>query len=356
MIQHNNNLEHLHDLYRTQAYVVLLITSTTGTMTDSNEKTEQQKAAQTRCYIHGYTEYLQSIDAQHNTHNTHNSDFSWLNHQRLVWARFRHRFALETHELNRESFGAIWAGYIEKYMQRANQQQQSRNKSKHKPSTREAASSDLERVFKDDLRVYAASTPTVQQLMEDQAAWDELPPMVQREDGDRRTTGSSLVRWYELIQFDKPKPGILNPKYKQNILDVISQQLRSPALSEGNDQAGRNTLMFGGPGCGKSFLARMVADRLKLKMLGLSTSTFNSKMVGESEANIHAFALATKLFAPLIVFIDECDVILDEESSTGEHSKREQIEIQKHLSGDLHSTPGMLCLQQQTTSIESRKL
>jgi len=74
-------------------------------------------------------------------------------------------------------------------------------------------------------------------------------------------------------------------------------------------------LLYGPPGCGKTMMARAVAKEMGFRFLVVKPSVVNNKWVGESEKTIQAiFSLAGKL-SPMVIFIDEIDVLLGSRGS-----------------------------------------
>lgn len=269
----------------------------------------------------GYTAYLEHINSVYNQGNNDKGTFNWLNYQRGVWAHFRHTYVLETYDTNLKSFIDIWSGYCRRQKIKASHN-----------------------LFRQQLINYAADKSlTTEQLVLDQSSWGELPPIESRDEADRRVTSGALVRWYEqLVQPHVYKTYTMKPEYENNLQREIQQLLKLPNTTAVGHQSTRNILLYSKPGGGKSSLVNALCSNVHLRIMSLSSSSWNSKLVGDSEANINAFILASRLFSPFIVFMDECDGILDENSSTEEHSKNEQILIQRHLSGDGDPTPGMI--------------
>jgi len=74
-------------------------------------------------------------------------------------------------------------------------------------------------------------------------------------------------------------------------------------------------LLYGPPGCGKTMMARAVSKEMGFRFLVVKPSVVNNKWVGESEKTIQAiFSLAGKL-SPMVIFIDEIEVLLGSRGS-----------------------------------------
>ncbi len=75
-------------------------------------------------------------------------------------------------------------------------------------------------------------------------------------------------------------------------------------------------LMYGPPGCGKTFIARAVAGELGANFLSVGLSDILDPMLGVSERNVHeAFQLARQQ-APCVLFFDEVDAVGQRRSQT----------------------------------------
>lgn len=292
-------------------------------------RTDQDVDKDRRYFAYGYSRFLEQIDKLHPVDNSKvkGQPFpGWQQYQRAQWARYRHQHAMETLETNVAAFRDIWAGYVTK------------NKLPRGEKPNEA--------YKKALRAYIQDRSlTDQQLIEDQSSWEELPPLRARDDGDTRCTALSLIRWYEKIVPAVPDPDYIeNVDYIHSLLEPIEQHLIKPNWATGKTQTNRNFLLVSKSGRGKNLLVQFVANKSGLPVMHFSYGDYATKMVGESEANVRSFVQATVLFAPLIVNMDECDTILDENSSTGENTKQSQSYLQTHLSGDQITTPGLFVL------------
>lgn len=69
----------------------------------------------------------------------------------------------------------------------------------------------------------------------------------------------------------------------------------------------RAILLEGFPGCGKSFIARAIAQEWRVPQINFEISRLQSKWVGESESNTHQALRAIEASAPNILFMDEIE-------------------------------------------------
>jgi len=69
----------------------------------------------------------------------------------------------------------------------------------------------------------------------------------------------------------------------------------------------RGILMFGPPGCGKTWFAKALAKELGLPFVRFNASQIWNKYVGESEKAVERLIQALEMAAPCVLFIDEID-------------------------------------------------
>ena len=110
----------------------------------------------------------------------------------------------------------------------------------------------------------------------------------------------------------------------QRVREMIELPLRYPEIFErlGIDPP-KGVLLHGPPGCGKTLLARAVANETEATFLSVSGPEVIHKFYGESEAKLRQLFEQAKKEAPSIVFLDELDSIAPKrEQVVGEVEKR----------------------------------
>jgi len=113
-------------------------------------------------------------------------------------------------------------------------------------------------------------------------------------------------------------------KQMAQIREMIELPLRHPQLFKTlGVKPPRGVLLYGPPGCGKTLIARAVANETGAFFFLINGPEVMSKMAGEAESNLRrAFEEAEKN-APAIIFIDELDSIAPKRDKTnGEVEKR----------------------------------
>ncbi len=116
-----------------------------------------------------------------------------------------------------------------------------------------------------------------------------------------------------------------------SIREMIELPLRYPEIFEqlGID-APKGVLMHGPPGCGKTLIARAVANEADSKFFTLSGPEIMHKYYGESEAHLRqVFEEASK--APSIIFLDEIDAIAPKRVALGGEQQVERRVVSQLL-------------------------
>ncbi|OYT28055.1 MAG: hypothetical protein B6U95_04905 [Thermofilum sp. ex4484_82] len=108
---------------------------------------------------------------------------------------------------------------------------------------------------------------------------------------------------------------------KSEILDSIIIPLKHPELLEKyNIRQPRGILLFGPPGCGKTMLARAVANELQVQFIEVQCSEIT---VGDNpEQNVKKIFARARENAPAIIFLDEIDALVPSRSESSEKTRR----------------------------------
>lgn len=68
-------------------------------------------------------------------------------------------------------------------------------------------------------------------------------------------------------------------------------------------------LLYGPPGCGKTYIARAVAGELQARFMSIGLTDVVDMYMGQSEKNLQEIFQAARRLAPVVIFIDEIDAL-----------------------------------------------
>ena len=103
-------------------------------------------------------------------------------------------------------------------------------------------------------------------------------------------------------------------------------------------------LLWGPPGCGKTFIARALAGELDAKFISVGLSDVLSMWLGESEHNVHELFEFARAIAPVVLFLDELDA-LGQKRSQGNSTMRGSVnQLLQELDGVSSNNEGVFVL------------
>lgn len=110
----------------------------------------------------------------------------------------------------------------------------------------------------------------------------------------------------------------------QRVREMVELPLRHPELFQRlGIEPPKGVLLHGFPGCGKTLLARAVANESEANFFSINGPEIMSKFYGESEARLREIFQQAQQNSPSIIFIDELDAIAPKrEEVTGEVERR----------------------------------
>jgi len=103
---------------------------------------------------------------------------------------------------------------------------------------------------------------------------------------------------------------------KKRLENSFLLPLRNPEMSKLYGKSLRGgLLLYGPPGCGKTFIARAIAGELGAKFFTISIADILDPYLGKSEQNVRDIFQYARLQAPCVLFVDEVDALGQRRSS-----------------------------------------
>lgn len=135
-------------------------------------------------------------------------------------------------------------------------------------------------------------------------------------------------------------------KLKEEIRLKIIYPLSHPDIYQAYGKSmGGGILMYGPPGCGKTYLARATAGGVKAHFLAVGLHDVLDMWLGKSEQNLHALFELARTNTPCVLFFDEVDALGASRSDMRHHGIRQVInQFLYELDGVQASNEGILVL------------
>jgi SpoVK/Ycf46/Vps4 family AAA+-type ATPase len=122
--------------------------------------------------------------------------------------------------------------------------------------------------------------------------------------------------------------------------------LKHPELFKAYGKStGGGILLYGPPGCGKTYLARATAGEIKAGFLAVGINDVLDMWIGNSERNLHALFDQAREHRPCVLFFDEVDALGARRSDMRQHGGRQLInQFLAEMDGVKTSNDGVLIL------------
>lgn len=135
-------------------------------------------------------------------------------------------------------------------------------------------------------------------------------------------------------------------KLKKEISLKIIQPLKNPEMFKAfGKKMGGGILMYGPPGCGKTFIAKATAGEIDAKFISLGLHDILDMWMGNSEKNLHEIFQAARANKPCVLFIDEVDALGASRADMRQSAMRQIInQFLAELDGVKDSNDGVLVL------------
>lgn len=110
---------------------------------------------------------------------------------------------------------------------------------------------------------------------------------------------------------------------KEIELKIIKPLLHPELYKAYGKKVGGGILLYGPPGCGKTFIAKATAGQVNAKFISVGLNDILDMWIGNSEKNLHEIFELSRKNSPCVLFIDEIDALgasrSDMKQSNGRH-------------------------------------
>ncbi|HWC84225.1 MAG TPA: AAA family ATPase [Pseudonocardiaceae bacterium] len=113
---------------------------------------------------------------------------------------------------------------------------------------------------------------------------------------------------------------------KQSLTETVLWPLQYPdSFARLGIAPPRGVLLYGPPGCGKTFLVRALAGTGRLNVLSVKGAELMDKWVGESERAVRDLFARARQAAPALVFLDEVDALAPRRGRSGDAGVSDRV-------------------------------
>ncbi len=135
-------------------------------------------------------------------------------------------------------------------------------------------------------------------------------------------------------------------KVKEEIDIKIVQPLKNPDLYKAfGKKTGGGILLYGPPGCGKTFIAKATAGEINAKFINIGLHDILDMWIGNSEKNLHEIFEMARRNTPCVLFFDEVDAMGASRSDLKQSAMRHVInQFLAEMDGVEASNEGVLIL------------
>lgn len=133
---------------------------------------------------------------------------------------------------------------------------------------------------------------------------------------------------------------------KEEIRVKIIYPIEHPEIYQAYGKSlGGGIMMYGPPGCGKTYLARATAGEIDAAFLSIGINDVLDMWMGNSEKRLHQVFEQARANAPCVLFFDEVDALGGKRSDMNSGAGRQIInQFLAELDGAEHSNEGVLVL------------
>lgn len=113
---------------------------------------------------------------------------------------------------------------------------------------------------------------------------------------------------------------------RSKLIDAIVGPIKHPELyNEVGIRTSSGVLLYGPPGCGKTLIAKAVANECGANFIGIKGPQLLNKYVGEAERAVRQLFARAATSAPCVIFFDELDALCPRRASDGDSTGASRI-------------------------------
>lgn len=152
-------------------------------------------------------------------------------------------------------------------------------------------------------------------------------------------------RFLQKPDVDFSNVGGMDAVKKEIELKIIKPLLHPDLYKAYGKKIGGGILLYGPPGCGKTYIARATAGQVKAKFISVGLNDILDMWIGNSEKNLHDIFELARQNSPCVLFIDEIDALGASRSDMKQSSGRHLInQFLQELDGINANNEGVLIL------------
>ena len=156
---------------------------------------------------------------------------------------------------------------------------------------------------------------------------DELDDLLRNRNSNEASEADEELdhRFLEKPDIDFEDVGGMESVKKEIELKII-KPLQHPELYKAyGKKIGGGILLYGPPGCGKTYIAKATAGQIKSKFISVGLNDILDMWIGNSEKNLHEIFELARDNQPCVLFIDEIDALGASRSDMKQSASRHLI-------------------------------
>ncbi|MGB5983440.1 MAG: AAA family ATPase [Nonlabens sp.] len=176
--------------------------------------------------------------------------------------------------------------------------------------------------------------------------YDEDPFSDDYDDDEEDFFGESSSNVFiEKPEVDFSHVGGMDEVKREIDLKIIQPLLHPEIYKAYGKKIGGGILLYGPPGCGKTFIARATAGQINAKFISISLNDILDMWIGSSEKNLHHIFEVARENTPCVLFIDEIDALGASRSDMKQSAGKNIInQFLQELDGINQDNEGLLIL------------